>query len=129
MLQPGLTHEIKRIVTEAEAIHFLGPAVTPALSTPAMIMMLEITARDGVLPHLEAGQDSVGTLVNVSHLAATPLGMQVTYRVTLTAIDRRRLTFAVEAWDEKDKIAEGTHERFIIDVARYAERLKAKAAG
>jgi fluoroacetyl-CoA thioesterase len=129
MLQPGLTHEIKRVVTAAETIHFLGSAVTPALSTPSMIMLLEITARDGVLPHLETGQDSVGTIVNVAHLAATPLGMQVTYRATLTAIDRRRLTFAVEAWDEKDKIAEGTHERFVIDVARYAERLKAKAGG
>ncbi len=126
MLQPGVSHETIKTVVPEDAIHFLGSAATPALSTPAMIMNLEITARDAVLPHLEPGQDTVGTVVNVSHLAATPLGMKVTYRAVLQEIDRRRLTFAVEAYDEKDKIAEGTHQRFIIDVARYAERLKAK---
>ena len=115
------------IVSDAEAIHFLGKEVTPALSTPSMILGLEITARDAVLPLLEPGQDTVGTHVNVSHLAATPLGMKVIFRATLKTVDRRRLTFAVEAYDEKDKIAEGTHERFIVDVARYAERLNAKA--
>jgi predicted thioesterase len=126
MLQPGVSHETVKTVTREDAIHFLGDGVTPALSTPAMIMNLEITARDAALPHLEPGQDTVGIVVHVSHLAATPVGMKVTYRATLTEIDRRRLTFAVEAYDEKDKIAEGTHQRFIIDVARYAERLKAK---
>lgn len=126
MLQPGVSHESVKTVILEDAIHFLGSAVTPALSTPAMIMNLEITARDAVLPHLEPGQDTVGVVVHVSHLAATPLGMKVTYRAVLQEIDRRRLTFAVEAYDERDKIAEGTHQRFIIDVARYAERLKAK---
>jgi predicted thioesterase len=126
MLQPGVSHENVKVVSREDAIHFLGSEVTPALSTPSMIMNLEITARDAVLPHLEPGQDTVGTMVNVAHLAATPLGMRVTYRAVLQEIDRRRLVFAVEAYDEKDKIAEGTHQRFIIDVARYAERLKAK---
>src|SRR2546426_741911 len=101
MLQPGVSHESTLVVTEAEAIHFLGSEVTPALSTPAMIMNMEITARDAVLPHLEPGQDTVGIVVNVSHLAATPVGMKVTFRATLQDIDRRRLTFAVEAHDEK----------------------------
>lgn len=126
MVQPGVSLEKTLVVSDAEAIHFLGDAVTPALSTPAMILWLEITARDAVLPLLEPGQDTVGIRVSVSHLAATPLGMKVTFRATLTAIDRRRLTFAIEAYDEQEKVAEGTHERFIIDVARYAERLKAK---
>ena len=128
MLQPGVSHEKTLVVSNAEAIHFLGDAV-PALATPSMIMWLEMTARDAVLPLLEPGQDTVGVHVNVSHLAATPLGMKVTFRVTLTEIDRRRLTFAVEAHDEREKISEGTHQRFIIDVARYAERLNAKSSG
>jgi fluoroacetyl-CoA thioesterase len=128
MLQPGVSHEKTMVVSEAEAIHFLGDSVTPALSTPSMILWLEITARDAVLPLLEPGQDTVGTHVNVSHLAATPVGMKVTVRATLTAVEGRRLTFAVEAYDAKDKIGEGTHERFIIDVARYAARLASKAA-
>jgi predicted thioesterase len=125
MLQPGVTHQETMVVTEAEAIHFMGSGIR-ALSTPSMILWLEITARNAVLPLLEPGQDTVGTLVNVAHLAATPLGMKVTCRATLKAIDRRRLTFAVEAYDEKEKVGEGTHERFVIDVQRYAERLSAK---
>ncbi|MBI3697707.1 MAG: thioesterase family protein [Acidobacteria bacterium] len=129
MLQPGVSHEKTMVVSNDEAIHFLGDTVKPALATPSMIMWMEITARDAVLPLLEPGQDTVGVHVNVSHLAATPLGMKVTFRATLQAIDRRRLTFAVEAHDEKEKIGEGTHDRFIIDVARYAERLIAKFGG
>ncbi len=127
MLQPGLTHQRTLVASAEDSIHFLGDGVPPALSTPAMIMNLEITARDAVLPLLAPGQDTVGVMVNVTHLAATPVGMKVTYKATLTDIDRRRLTFAVEACDEQDKIAEGAHQRFIIDVARYAERLNAKA--
>ncbi len=129
MLEPGISHETTIVVTDEVSIHFLGAGVTPGLSTPAMIMRLEMTARDAVLPHLGAGQDTVGVLVNVSHLAATPVGMKATFRARLTAVEGRRLTFAVEAHDEKEKISEGAHQRFIIDVARFAARLKAKAAG
>ena len=125
MLEPGVSHEEVMIVTEAEAIHFMGGGIR-ALSTPSMIMWLEITARNTVLPLLAAGEDTVGTQVNVSHLAATPLGMKVTCRAKLTAVDRRRLLFSVEAFDEQEKISEGTHERFVVDVARYAGRLGAK---
>ncbi len=117
------------MVTERDAIHFMGQGVTPVLATPAMIMWMEVTSRDAVLPHLEPGQDTIGTHVNVAHLAATPLGMKVTLRATVTAVEKRRVTFAVEAHDEKEKVGEGTHERFIVDVARFAERLAAKAAG
>ena len=113
------------VVSEAEAIHFMGTGIR-ALSTPSMILWLEITARNTVLPLLAPGEDTVGTQVNVSHLAATPLGMKVTCRAQLTAVDRRRLMFSVEAFDEKEKIGEGTHERFVVDVTRYAGRLAAK---
>lgn len=129
MLQTGLTRENTFVVSAAESIHFLGPAVTPGLSTPNMILWMEMTARDTVLPHLAPGQDTVGVLVNVKHLASTPVGMKVIFLATLTAIEGRRLTFAVEAHDEKEKIGEGTHQRFVIDVARFAERLKAKGGG
>ena len=127
MLEPGLSHEKTITVTDDVAIHFLGPEVTPGLSTPATIMQLEMTAHDAVQPHLAPGQNTVGVVVNVAHLAATPVGMKVTFRATLTKVEDRRLTFSVEAHDEKEKIAEGTHQRFIIDVARFAARLKAKA--
>lgn len=126
MLQPGVSLEKTWVVTAAESIRFLGDAVKPSLATPSMINWLEFTARDAVLPLLEPGQDTVGTHVSVSHLAATPIGMKVTTHATLVKMDRRRLTFTVGAFDEKEKIGEGTHERFVIDVARYAERLKEK---
>ncbi|HYM13591.1 MAG TPA: thioesterase family protein [Bryobacterales bacterium] len=126
MLEPGVSLEKTWVVTDAVSIRFLGNAVKPSLATPSMIMWLEFTARDAVLPLLDPGQDTVGTHVSVSHLAATPIGMKVISRATLVKIDRRRLTFSVEAFDEKEKIGEGTHERFLIDVARYAERLKEK---
>jgi len=79
-----------------------------------------------VLPLLEAGHDTVGTHVNVSHLAATPLGMTVTFRAEVTGVTGRRVQFRVEAWDEKEKIGEGTHERAIIDIAKFATRLAEK---
>jgi predicted thioesterase len=96
------------------------------LSTPRLISLLERSANTSLLPYLSEGQASVGTLVNIRHLGATPVGMQVRFRAELLEIDRRRVRFKVEAWDEVEKIAEGEHERFIIDLARFEERLNGK---
>lgn len=93
-----------------------------------MIALLEMTARDSVKPLLDEGFDTVGTEVAVRHLAATPMGMKVTFRSEVVAVDDRRIRFTVEASDEKEKIAEGTHERFVVNVARFASRLAAKKA-
>jgi fluoroacetyl-CoA thioesterase len=126
MLAPGIMLEQKHAVTEADAIRFLGPDVPPSLATRSMIWWMEFTCRDAVLPHLEQGQDTVGTRVNISHVAATPLGHEVTYRAKVTAVDGRKLTFEVEARDGEELIGQGTHERFIIDVARFAAGLRKK---
>ncbi len=126
MLAPGITLEQKHAVTEADAIRFLGPEVPPSLATRSMIWWMEFTCRDAVLPHLETGQDTVGTRVNIAHLAATPLGHEVTYRANVTAVDGRRLTFEVEAKDGDELVGQGTHERFVIDVERFAAGLKRK---
>ena len=88
-----------------------------------------MTARDSVKPFLDEGYDTVGARVDVRHLAATPIGMSVTFRSEVTGVEDRRLHFKVEAFDQKDKIAEGTHERAIINVARFAARLQSKSAG
>ena len=115
-IEPGLVNELNITVTDdmtAEASNVAGMA--PVLSTPRLISFLERTAHLAVFPQLGEGQSTVGTLVNVRHLAATPVGMQVRFRVELVEVDRRRLLFKVEAWDEGEKIAEGQHERFIID--------------
>ena len=124
MLQLGISLEQKHAVSEREAITFLGASVPPSLATAAMISRMEYTCRDAVLPHLESGQDTVGTRVNVEHLAATPLGKEVTYHARLTAVDGRRLTFDAEAREGGEVVGRGTHDRYVIDVARFAVGLK-----
>jgi len=124
----GAKGEKKLLVTTDVAISFLGPEGPRVLSTPQMIGWMEQTCRDTVLPFLDPGHDTVGTHVNVAHVAAAPLGMAVTFRVEVTGVDDRRIQFRVEAIDEKEKIGEGTHERAIINVARFATRMAAKKA-
>ena len=126
MLEAGITLEQRRPVRRDDCITFLGGDVRPSLATPSMIKWMEICCRDAVLPHLETGQNTVGTVVNVKHLAASPMGNEVTYTSKLTEIKKRRLTFVVEAFDGEECIGEGKHERFIIDIKRFAERLKEK---
>jgi len=125
----GTTHESTILVTDENAVSFLGVEGARVLGTPYMIGHLEMTARDSVKPFLDDGYDTVGARVDVRHLAATPIGMQVTFRSEVTGVEDRRLHFKVEAFDQKEKIGEGTHERAIINVARFAARLQSKAAG
>jgi fluoroacetyl-CoA thioesterase len=125
----GAKGEHKMLVTSEVAIDFLGMENARVLGTPYLIGFLEMTARNAIKPHLEEGYDTVGTHVDVRHLAATPMGMQVRFHAEVISVDDRRVRCKVEAFDEKEKIAEGTHERFIINVARFAIRLLAKAAG
>jgi len=126
-IEPGLVNETGLTVQESDTARESGGDTLPSvLSTPRMIGRLEHTAHMIVLPYLSEGQTTVGTLVNVRHLAATPVGMQVRFRAELLEVDRRRLLFKVEAWDEVEKIAEGEHERFIIDNARFLARLDEK---
>jgi len=125
----GTLGESTILVSDQNAINFLGLEGGRVLGTPYLIGHLEMTARDSVRPFLDEGFDTVGTRVDVRHLAATPVGMRVTFRSELTGVEERRLHFKVEAFDEKEKIGEGTHERGIINVAKFAARLEAKALG
>lgn len=122
----GLKGEHRCAVTTDIAIDFLGVEGTRVLGTPFMIMLLEMTARNSLLPLLDPGYDSVGTEVNIRHLAATPMGMEVTFKSEVIAVDDRRVRFKVEAFDPKEQIADGTHERFIVNVERFANRLGEK---
>jgi len=124
----GTKGEERLLVTSDVAIDFLGMENARVLSTPNVIQNLEITARNSIKPLLDDGWDSVGTHVNVAHLAATPMGMNVTFRSEVISVQDRRINFRVEAFDEKEKIAEGTHERALVDIARFATRVAAKAA-
>jgi fluoroacetyl-CoA thioesterase len=122
----GARGEERILVTSEVAIDFLGMEGARVLSTPHMIGWMERTCRNTVLPLLDPGYDTVGTHVNVAHLAAAPLGMAVKFTAEVTAVNDRRIEFRVEAWDEKEKIGEGSHERAIINVAKFATRLAAK---
>jgi fluoroacetyl-CoA thioesterase len=106
------------------AIRFLGEEGPRVLSTPQMILGMERTCRNLVLPMLDAGQDTVGTHVNVSHLAAAPMGATVVFSSELLAVNKRRVEFRVAARVGDRIIGEGTHQRAIIEVRQFAERVK-----
>ena len=122
----GARAEMKLLVTSESATTFMGADGPRVLSTPHMIGRMELTSRDAVLPFLDAGFDTVGTHVDVYHLAAAPIGAVVTFTAEVVAVDGRRIQFRVEARDEKEKIGEGTHERAVINVAKFATRLAEK---
>ena len=122
----GLKHVRTVTVTDEMTPPHLRHEPIRVLSTPDMIRLIEQTAIEAVAPTLGPGQATVGTRVDVAHLAATPVGMTVTIVVELTEIDRRRLAFRVEVRDELDEAAKGTHERFIIDGAQRLPRLQDK---
>lgn len=122
----GTVGEQRLLVTSDIAISFLGMEDARVLSTPHLIGYLERTARDTVLPQLEEGHDTVGTHVNVFHLAAAPIGAVVTFIAEITAVQDRRVQFKVTAKSETEKLGEGTHERAIINVARFAARIAEK---
>ena len=119
-------YEANYTVTDDVAIHFMGPEITPVLSTPSMINWMEHTCRDNVGPSLNPGEDTVGMEVNVKHLAATPVGMKVRVVSKLIRTEGRVYTFEVEAFDEVDKIGEGSHKRASVNIAKFDSRLASK---
>ena len=124
----GARGEQKLLVTSEVAINFLGMDGARVLSTPHMIGFMERTCRDLVLPLLDEGHDTVGTHVDVYHLAAAPMGSSVTFQAEVLEVNGKRVRFRVEAHDEKEKIGEGTHERAIINIAKFATRMAGKKA-
>ena len=126
-IEAGLFTEASLTVDETmTASSFGGDRLAPVFSTPHLVGFMEDTAHALLLPYLEPQQSSVGSAVNIRHLAATPVGMQVRMKVELLKVDGRRLHLRMEAWDELDKIAEGDHERFIIDWGRFMAGVEKK---
>jgi fluoroacetyl-CoA thioesterase len=126
-LKVGASTETEITTSPEMGITHLGPEAPRMYSTPAMIGLMERTAIQVLTPHLEAGEQSVGTKVNVSHLKATPIGQKVRAKATLIEIvdvgrASKRYRFVVEAYNEHEKIGEGTHERAIINVKQFAGR-------
>lgn len=122
----GLRAEVRLVVREEDTAKHLGSGNVAVLATPRMIALMEKASVKAVDHLLPPGQATVGSEVQVRHLAATPQGMEVTAHSELVEVEGRRLTFKVEAFDEKEKVGEGTHIRFIIDLDRFREKVKAK---
>ena len=126
MLTPGIKGKQTVTVTHEQTAAFYGSGALEVFATPAMVALLEETAWKSVQPYLEAGQGTVGTRVDVRHLAPTPLGGKVTCESELVEIDRRRLVFKVEVFDEKTKVGDGLHERFVIQNDKFLAAANAK---
>lgn len=125
-METGTKGQVTFIVDESCSAKTMGSGALDVLATPKMIAMLEKAAWESVQPFLEEGCGTVGTLMNVTHDAATPLGMQVRCTSELTAVDGKKLTFFVEAFDERGHIGGGTHERFIINNEKFQNKTNAK---
>jgi len=123
---PSLLGEIEMVVHEENTASHLGSGNVAVLATPEMIRLMERAAVAAVDHLLPDGHGTVGVAVDVRHLAATPVGMKVRAQAELTAVEGRKLTFRVEAFDEVEKIGEGEHRRVVIDVERFKERVEAK---
>ena len=125
-METGIRGEQTIIVTEQQTAKYLGSGELAVFATPCMIALMENTAYKSVQPFLDPGQGTVGTLLNVKHLAATPVGMKVRCETRLIEIDRKRLVFEVKAFDACGLIGEGTHERFIIDNQKFMQKANGK---
>ena len=125
-LREGLTFELERKVTEDELSDRHGNPWVHVFTTPKVVEWMEEVTTTGVQPYLQEGQGTVGTVVNMKHLAATPVGLTVKVVAHLKQIDGRRLVFSLEAFDEVEKIAECHHERFIVDLARFHDKVAKK---
>lgn len=124
----GLSVTRRIEVDTARTIDFMGEE-NRVYATPELIRDIELTCRDLLLEHVDSGQDSVGTRVELDHIAATPLGMWVDVSVTVTDMDGRMVSFAVECRDQVEDVARGVHNRFIVGVEKTAARIAKKRAG
>lgn len=125
-LETGLSHNKSVLVTEANAASAAGSGYLPVFSTPALITLMEMTAAACVQPYLPKGCSTVGTHIDVRHLAATPLGMEVRCLAELMEIDRRRLVFSCKAYDGVELVGEGVQERFIVDNEKFMKKVQLK---
>ncbi len=123
MLKEGITNTISSKVTNDNTAKTMGSGALDVYATPSMVALMEKCCFEMVQPYLEEGQGTVGTSLNIEHLSASPVGMEVSCTAILTAVEGRKLIFTVEAFDAAGLIGKGTHERFVI----YSEKFQAKA--
>ena len=125
-MKPGIKNEISLFVTQERSAAAMGSGTLEVFATPAMVALMEQTAAESVESLLEEGNTTVGTMIQVNHLAATPMGMKVTCNSELVAVEGRKLTFKIEAHDEAGLIGTADHERFVVGADRFLEKVNAK---
>ena len=125
-LTPGMTAEISITVGEDDTAAAFASGAVPVLATPRLVGLMEEAAALAVQPALPPEQTTVGTRVEMRHLAPTPIGMRVTARAELVAIEGRRMRFRVEARDAQELVADGTHERVVVDWSQFLDRVAKK---
>jgi predicted thioesterase len=123
---PGLAGEQRLTVELQNTARHLGSGNVAVLATPEMVRLMEMAAVAAVDPLLPEGHQTVGIHIDVQHMAATPMGMAVGVRAELVEVDGRKLTFRVEAFDDVERVGEGTHHRMIIDMEKFRQRVEAK---
>ena len=126
MLHQGIKGKIELTVTTDKCAGAIGSGELDVFATPAMIALIEETCWKSVAPYLEPGEGTVGTALDVRHVAATPVGLKVTCETELTLIDRRRLVFDVKVFDPFGLVGEGTHERFVIRYDTFMKKVDEK---
>jgi len=125
-IKPGLKAELTETVSKKNTASSYGSGGLDIFATPAMIALMEKASFSSVAPFLAPGVSTVGTVVNINHLASSPIGAVIRAEGILQAVDGRRLCFDVRAWCGDELIGEGTHERFIIDNKKFMEKTEAK---
>lgn len=128
-MQPGMTHTLTVTVEPTMTAASMKSGCLDVLATPILVAFMENVCLECVQGELDEGMTTVGTLVNISHLAPTPVGIKVRFECTLREIDRRRLVFDVKAFDEVSLVGEGTHERFIVNGEKFVEKSRARSVG
>ncbi len=122
----GLTATLNQVVSKNMLAKHVGSGSEPVFATPELILLIEKAAVAALTGHLPDGQTSVGTSLDVNHLAATPVGMEVSATARLTAVEGRKLVFEVEARDARELIATGSHTRYLVDAAKFTDRANQK---
>jgi len=125
-LSIGLEYAASEVVAADNVASKYGSGLVDVFATPAMVALMENASLNAVLPSLPEGFNTVGIEICVKHTKATPMGMRVSSKATLTEVDGKRLVFEVIAWDEEGEIGRGTHTRYIIDSKKFMEKLAKK---
>lgn len=126
MLEAGIKNTITITVTKEKTAEVMGSGTLPVFATPSMVALMEQTAAQSVLSYLDEGVTSVGTKINVEHLSADPIGIEVTCESTLIKVDNRRLCFEIEVFDKHGVVGKAYHERFLIKSESFMAKTNGK---